>query len=194
MATQAHVAAGASPASLFPNASAQWCSSNSNSTSNQTNPRLSNLQIAISTNGQGCRLAGRIKRDLIAGKVLSKDVGGAVGQQLPRFQGFEARSQPAPGRVGPVRPSPIEPHGRLPSVATRETASRTAGLRHRPELNLRAAVPESDDRPAGKILGSPTPRAGRGLRKEVRAEALMAQRARLTSPISAGTGAGLQAG
>lgn len=52
--------------------------SNSNSTSNQTKPRLSNLQIAISTNGQGCRLAGRIKRDLIAGKVLSKDVGGAV--------------------------------------------------------------------------------------------------------------------
>lgn len=34
------------------------------------------LQIGVTTNGEGCRLAGRVRRDIVAG--LSKDVGGAV--------------------------------------------------------------------------------------------------------------------
>lgn len=36
------------------------------------------LQIAVSTNGRGCRLAGRIKRDIAAGKALPRDIGSAV--------------------------------------------------------------------------------------------------------------------
>lgn len=36
----------------------------------------SSLQIGITTNGQGCRLAGRIRRDIVS--KLPKDVGGAV--------------------------------------------------------------------------------------------------------------------
>lgn len=36
------------------------------------------LQIAVSTNGRGCRLAGRIKRDLASGKALPRDIGSAV--------------------------------------------------------------------------------------------------------------------
>ena len=34
------------------------------------------LQIGVTTNGEGCRLAGRVRRDIVAG--LSKDVGAAV--------------------------------------------------------------------------------------------------------------------
>ncbi|RPD64650.1 uroporphyrin-III C-methyltransferase [Lentinus tigrinus ALCF2SS1-7] len=36
------------------------------------------LQVGVTTNGQGCRLAGRIRRDIVAG--LPKEVGGAVAK------------------------------------------------------------------------------------------------------------------
>ena len=36
------------------------------------------LQVGVTTNGQGCRLAGRIRRDIVAS--LPKDIGGAVAK------------------------------------------------------------------------------------------------------------------
>ena len=43
------------------------------------------LQIGVTTNGQGCRLAGRIRRDIVSR--LPKDVGGAV-QRVGRLRGL----------------------------------------------------------------------------------------------------------
>lgn len=51
----------------------------------------SNLQIAVSTNGKGCRLAGRIRRELVA--KLPREVGAAVdsvGELRQRAKKLEA--------------------------------------------------------------------------------------------------------
>ncbi|KAF9237098.1 uroporphyrin-III C-methyltransferase [Melanogaster broomeanus] len=45
------------------------------------------LQVGVTTNGEGCRLAGRIRRDIVAG--LAKEVGGAVVKSLSSPPGDE---------------------------------------------------------------------------------------------------------
>lgn len=68
-----------------------FCSSHrfTNTSTGQSTP----LQVAITTNGQGCRLAGRIKRDIVA--MLPQDVGNAV-EQVGRLRNSAKRLETVP--------------------------------------------------------------------------------------------------
>ena len=76
------------------------------------------LQIGVTTNGEGCRLAARVRRDIVAG--LPKDVGAAVTKvgQLRRMARKSSKENEAPadgegdedcGVTTPNRPVPIKP-------------------------------------------------------------------------------------
>ena len=78
------------------------------------------LQIGVTTNGEGCRLAGRVRREIVAG--LSKDVGAAVTKvgQLRKMARKSAKESEAPagGEEGedgtsttPNRPVPVRAAG-----------------------------------------------------------------------------------
>ncbi|KAF8546055.1 tetrapyrrole methylase [Imleria badia] len=78
------------------------------------------LQIGVTTNREGCRLAGRVRREIVAG--LSKDVGAAVTKvaQLRKMARKISKENEAPadGEGGedctvttPNRPVPIRPPG-----------------------------------------------------------------------------------
>lgn len=99
-----------------------------------TSSSKSPLQIGVTTNGEGCRLAGRVRREIVAG--LSKDVGAAVTKvgQLRKMAKKLAKENEAPagGEEGedgtvttPNRPVPIRALG----VATSEESSVEAARR-----------------------------------------------------------------
>ncbi|KAG9313830.1 uroporphyrin-III C-methyltransferase [Chiua virens] len=82
------------------------------------------LQIGVTTNGEGCRLAGRIRRDIVA--ALPKEVGTAVTNvgQLRRMAKKFTKENDVPSEEGedstatPNRPVPI----RVPGIALEESA------------------------------------------------------------------------
>ncbi|KAH7870843.1 tetrapyrrole methylase [Lentinula edodes] len=82
------------------------------------------LQIAITTNGQGCRLAGRIKREIVAR--LPRDVGKAVGnvgkmRALAKERDRNAE-QISPSILGFSSPSATEDSEELDPCADTDTA------------------------------------------------------------------------
>lgn len=90
------------------------------------------LQIGVTTNGEGCRLAGRIRREIVAG--LPKDVGAAVTKigELRKMTKILAKENEAladsEGEDStantPNRPVPIRPSGVATSPESTTEASR----------------------------------------------------------------------
>lgn len=90
------------------------------------------LQIGVTTNGEGCRLAGRVRREIVAG--LSKDVGAAVTKigQLRKLAKRLTKENEVPtdseGEDGtattPNRPVPIRSPGGVTSEESRVEAAR----------------------------------------------------------------------
>ena len=92
------------------------------------------LQIGVTTNGEGCRLGGRVRREIVA--ALSKDVGAAVTKvgQLRKMAGKLAKENEVPGDgeggedctvTTPNSPVPIRaPGGTAPEESGIEAARR----------------------------------------------------------------------
>ena len=90
---------------------------------------LTSLQVGVTTNGQGCRLAGRIRRDIVT--KLPKDVGAAVarvGQLRSLAKASAAAVDDAEAEINEDESVPT-PNRPVPQRTSNETAAESARRR-----------------------------------------------------------------
>ncbi|WVO14967.1 uroporphyrinogen-III C-methyltransferase [Cryptococcus depauperatus] len=91
-----------------------------------------NLVVAVTTNGQGCRMSGRVKREIVAR--LGKDVGKAV-DNIGKLRA-KAKAQVFPSRLSEDDYSPLNsPVPQISSLSLSRTGSCKPFLEKKPEMS-----------------------------------------------------------